>query len=137
MLTGHLPCAARVGSLHVVMIDTGGVGAETYCLFLDVIRQSRNPIDFRGFAASDNPDMVLLDRLGVEFLGDPRNLVNRIPSAYGWSYSLGIGNPKHRRQMDEILSHQGLKPLTVIHPKPKLDLVWISVMGLLFVRIRS
>jgi sugar O-acyltransferase (sialic acid O-acetyltransferase NeuD family) len=120
VLTGYLPYAGGVRPVDVVIVGTGGAGRETYCLLLDVIKHSRNPIEFRGFVALDNPELVLLERLGVEFLGDPSDLANRIPSASTWSYSLGIGNPKHRRHMDEILSHQNLKPFTLIHPSVQI-----------------
>ena len=108
--------ADAVGPINVVIIGTGGAGREIYWLVQDVIMQPHSAIQFRGFVASDTPDSVLLDRLDAAFLGDPIDLVNRIPDSSDWFYSLGIGNPKHRRQMDEMLSQQGLKPFTLMHP---------------------
>lgn len=102
--------------LNVVIVGAGGSGRETYWVLRDFITQSKSPIEFRGFVALDKPDQGLLDRLDAEFLGDPRDLVNRLPNSSNWSYSLGIGSARHRRHMDEILSHQGLKPLTLMHP---------------------
>lgn len=102
--------------LNVVIVGAGGSGRETYWLLEDVIQQSQSPIEFQGFVALDSPDSALLDRLDAAFLGDPKDLVSRIPGASQWFYLLGTGNPKHRRHMDEVLSHQGLKPLTLMHP---------------------
>ena len=102
--------------LNVVIVGAGGSGRETYWLLEDVVQQSQIPIEFQGFVALDSPDSALLDRLNAVFLGDPKDLVSRNPNASRWFYSLGIGNPKHRRQMDEILSQQGLKPFTLMHP---------------------
>ena len=102
--------------VNVVIVGAGGSGRETYWLLVDVVQQSQSPIEFQGFLALDSPDSTLLDRLNAVFLGDPKDLVSRNPNASRWFYSLGIGNPKHRRQMDEILSQQGLKPFTLMHP---------------------
>lgn len=108
--------AGVVEPLKVVIVGAGGSGRETYWVLRDFIAQSKSPIEFQGFVAQDTPDPELLDRLDADFLGDPKHLVSRIPNSSVWSYSLGIGNPKYRRQMDEVLSHQGLKPLTLLHP---------------------
>lgn len=102
--------------LKVVIVGAGGSGRETYWALKDFIAQSKSPIEFQGFVALDTPEPGLLDRLDAEFLGDPTNLVNRIPGSSEWSYSLGIGCAGHRRNMDEILTQQGLKPLTLMHP---------------------
>jgi sugar O-acyltransferase (sialic acid O-acetyltransferase NeuD family) len=102
--------------LKVVIVGAGGSGRETYWVLRDFIAQSKSPIEFQGFVALDTPEPGLLDRLDAEFLGDPRNLVNRLPNASTWSYALGIGSAKYRRHMDEVLSHQGLKPLSLMHP---------------------
>lgn len=102
--------------VNVVIVGVGGSGRETYWLLEDVIQQSQSPIEFQGFVALESQDSAPLDRLDAVFLGDPKDLVSRIPNASRWFYSLGIGNPKHRRQMDEILSQQGLKPFTLMHP---------------------
>jgi len=105
-----------VEPVNVVIVGVGGSGRETYWLLEDVIQQSQSPIEFQGFVALESQDSAPLDRLDAVFLGDPKDLVSRIPNASRWFYSLGIGNPKHRRQMDEILSQQGLKPFTLMHP---------------------
>jgi sugar O-acyltransferase (sialic acid O-acetyltransferase NeuD family) len=111
-----------VGSTKVVIIGTGGAGRETYWLLHDLVTQPHSAIEFQGFVASDRPDLALLDRLNAIFLGDPCDLVNRIPNSSDWFYLLGIGNPKYRRHMDEVLSHQGLKPFTVIHPTAQIGI---------------
>lgn len=105
-----------VRPLEVVIVGAGGSGRETYSLLQDVVTQSNSPINFQGFLSLDAPDMDLLGRLDSEFLGDPSNVVERIPNAREWSYSLGIGNPKHRQAMDSVLMQQGLHQLTLIHP---------------------
>ncbi len=109
-----------MGPINVVIIGTGGAGREIYWLVQDLMTQPHSTIQFRGFVALDTPDPGLLVRLDAAFLGDPIDLVNRIPDSSNWFYSLGIGNPTHRRHMDEILTHQGLKPLTVIHPTAQI-----------------
>jgi sugar O-acyltransferase (sialic acid O-acetyltransferase NeuD family) len=109
-----------VESNKVVIVGTGGAGRETYWLLHDFETQSHGTIEFQGFVASDLPDSLLLDRLDAVFLGDPYDLVDRIPNSSHWFYLLGIGNPKHRHHMDEVLTHQGLKPFTVIHPTAQI-----------------
>jgi len=103
-------------SLAVVIVGAGGSGRETCWVLRDFMAQSKSHIEFQGFVALDTPDQGPLDRLDAKFLGDPRDLVNRIPNSSDWSYSLGLGSAIHRRHMDEILSHQGLKSLTLMHP---------------------
>lgn len=111
-----LPYAGLVELLNVVVVGAEGSGRETHGVLRDFIAQSKSPIEFQGFVVLDTPDPELLDRLDAEFLGDPRDLVNRIPNSSEWSYSLGVGSARHRRHMDEILSQQGLKSLTLLHP---------------------
>ncbi len=111
-----LPYYISVKLIKFVIVGAGGSGRETYCLLQDMLRHSQSTIEFQGFVASDAPDPELLDRLGAAFLGDPIDLVNRIPESSQWFYSLGIGNPIHRLQIDEILTQQGLKPFTLMHP---------------------
>jgi len=94
----------------------GGSGRETFTLLADVERANPGTWDFRGFLGLDEPDGPLLERLGANFLGDPRDLVARIPEAATWSYALGIGFPRHRRAMDEALTAQRLTPASLIHP---------------------
>jgi len=105
-----------VEPLDVVIVGAGGSGRETYWLLRDVMSHSQSSIEFQGFVALDTPESGLLDRLGAGFLGNPKNLVDRIPNASSWRYSLGIGDPKNRRHMVEVLSLQGLKPITLKHP---------------------
>lgn len=97
-------------------MGAGGSGREIYWLLRDYVRQYGSPIGFQGFVAFDTPESALLNRLDAAFLGNPIDLVNRMPDSSNWFYAQGIGNPKHRRQMDEILSQQGLKPFTLTHP---------------------
>ncbi len=111
-----------MGSTKVVIIGTGGAGRETYWLLHDLVARSHSTIKFQGFLASELPDVALLDRLEAVFLGDPCDLVNRLPNASDWFYLVGIGNPKHRRHMDAILSQQGLKPFAVIHPTAQIGI---------------
>lgn len=110
--------------LEVVIVGAGGSGRETYSLLRDVVTQSnsptKSPITFRGFLSVDAPDRDLLKRLGGAFLGDPSNVVERIPNACDWSYSLGIGNANHRRAMDGVLLQQGLHQMTLIHPTAQI-----------------
>ena len=82
----------------------------------DVMLTHPGEWEFRGFLGLDTPDSILLGRLGQPFLGDPRSIATQVPKAQGWHYSLGIGNPKHRRAMVDALQGQGLHPATLIHP---------------------
>lgn len=100
----------------LVIVGTGGSGRETLALVRDIERTRPGTWDFRGFLGIDPPDSELLARLNAPFLGEPRELVAGRREAAGWRYALGIGNPYHRRVMDESLSGQGLLPATLIHP---------------------
>ena len=100
----------------IVIIGTGGSGRETLTLLHDIERNRPGTWDFRGFLGLDDPPADLLDRLGADFLGDPRTLVERLPEASTWAYALGIGNPQHRRAMDLSLTKQGLEPASLVHP---------------------
>ena len=101
---------------RIVIIGTGGSGRETLTLLHDIERNSPGTWDFRGFLGLDDPPAGLLDRLGADFLGDPRTLVERLQEARTWAYALGIGNPQHRRAMDRSLRKQGLEPASLVHP---------------------
>jgi len=105
-----------VGAQPVVIVGTGGSGRETYALLEDVCAARPGAWDFRGFLGIDDPDSAHMARLGTTFLGDPRDLTHRIKDASNWHYVLGIGDSSLRYDMDEALSEQGLKPLTLIHP---------------------
>ncbi len=99
-----------------MIVGTGGSGRETFALLQDIERNRPGTWDFRGFLGLDDPPADLLDRIGADFLGDPRTLVERLPEAHGWAYTLGIGNPEHRRTMDQALTSQGLAPASLVHP---------------------
>ena len=99
-----------------MIVGTGGSGRETYALLRDIECARPGTWDFRGFLGIDAPDADVLDRLGADFLGDPRDLAGRVPESVQWSYALGIGSPRHRRAMDLALTSQGLTPATLIHP---------------------
>jgi sugar O-acyltransferase (sialic acid O-acetyltransferase NeuD family) len=100
----------------IVIVGTGGSGRETYALLRDIEREHPGTWNFKGFLGIDPPDVAVLERVGAHFLGDPRDLVSRIPEAAGWHYALGIGAPQHRRAMDTALVNQGLGPASLIHP---------------------
>lgn len=100
----------------IVIVGTGGSGRETYALLRDIERAQPGTWTFRGFLGLDTPDEATLARLGTDFLGDPTDVTDRIPEARTWLYALGIGNPGHRRAMDDALIGQGLRPASLIHP---------------------
>lgn len=100
----------------IVIVGTGGSGRETYTLLKDIERHSPGTWDFKGFLGIDAPADDLLGRLNESFLGNPHNITVNIPDASNWAYALGIGNPQHRRAMDALLTNQGLRPATLIHP---------------------
>ena len=104
----------------IVIIGTGGSGRETLTLLHDIERDRPGTWDFQGFLGLDDPPADLLNRLGADFLGDPRTLVDRLPAASTWAYSLGIGNPQHRRAMDLSLTSQGLEPASLVHPSVRI-----------------
>ena len=105
-----------VGAQPVVIVGTGGSGRETYALFQDVCSAHPDMWDFRGFLGIHDPDTAHMDRLCTRFLGDPRDLTQRIAGSSDWRYVLGIGDSASRRAMDSALSNQGLTRLTLIHP---------------------
>lgn len=100
----------------IVIVGTGGSGRETYSLLRDIERAQPSTWTFRGFLGLHAPDEALLATLGAEFLGNPHDLTDRIPEARTWQYTLGIGNPGHRRAMDDALIRQGLRLASLIHP---------------------
>ena len=107
---------SSVGAQPVVIVGTGGSGRETYALLQDVRSAHPGTWDFQGFLGLHDPDAAQMDRLGTHFLGDPRDLTQRIAGSSDWHYVLGIGDSSPRRAMDSVLSQQGLTPLTLIHP---------------------
>ena len=108
-------CCVKSGK-PLVIVGTGGSGREAFALLQDIERAEPGTWDFKGFLGLHKPPSDLLDRLGVDFLGDPRTLVERVPEAHEWVYALGIGNPEHRRTMDLALTAQGLTPASLVHP---------------------
>ena len=105
-----------VDAKPVVIVGTGGSGRETYVLLADVQAARPGAWDFRGFLGIHEPDAAHMARLGTAYLGDPRDLAHRIDGATDWHYVLGIGDSSLRHRMDEALSEQGLRPLSLIHP---------------------
>lgn len=105
-----------MGAEPVVVVGTGGSGRETYTLLRDVMRHQPGAWNFKGFVSTSQPAGDLLDRLNAPFLGDPRDLIERLPQASEWSYVVGIGSPAARRDMDKLLTVQGLKPASLQHP---------------------
>jgi sugar O-acyltransferase (sialic acid O-acetyltransferase NeuD family) len=103
-------------SRPIVIVGTGGSGREVYTLLRDLNHHEDHPLKVEGFAGLHEPESDVLRRLNASFLGDPRDLVHRIPAAADWNYVLGIGDPNHRRSMDASLTHQGLQPVSVSHP---------------------
>ena len=100
----------------VVVVGTGGSGRETYALVQDMEQRQPGTWEFKGFLSTSEPMSELLDRLEAPFLGDPRDLVERLPQARGWSYALGIGDSTGRSEMDSVLTDQGLGAISLIHP---------------------
>jgi sugar O-acyltransferase (sialic acid O-acetyltransferase NeuD family) len=105
-----------VTATSIVLVGTGGSGRETYALLKDIERHSPGTWDFKGFLGIDAPDEDVLRRLNAPFLGSPHNITDNIPEASNWAYALGIGDPQHRRAMDDLLTQQGLRPATLMHP---------------------
>jgi sugar O-acyltransferase (sialic acid O-acetyltransferase NeuD family) len=101
---------------NIVVVGTGGSGRETYALLCDNEPATPGPWAFRGFLGFDDSDEEVLTRLETPFLGDPRTLTERLPESGNWAFAVGIGDPSHRQDMDEVLRGQGLQPATLIHP---------------------
>ena len=100
----------------IVIVGTGGSGREVYTLLQDVNRHEDSPWHVQGFVGLHEPEADVRERLGAQFLGDPRDLINRIPESAAWRYVLGIGDPNHRHAMDVSLTGQGLQPAILTHP---------------------
>lgn len=105
-----------MGAQPVVIVGSGGSGRETYALLQDVCTAHPGKWDFQGFLGLHDPDADQMDRLNTRFLGDPRDLTQRIAGSSDWHYVLGIGDSSSRREMDFVLSQQGLTPIGLIHP---------------------
>lgn len=100
----------------LVIVGAGGSGRETLALVRDIESQRPGQWDFLGFLAEDQPDPDLLGRLGANYLGKPSDTgVLRSLGAPLW-YAVGVGVGAVRRDIEEALDREGLRPATLIHP---------------------
>ena len=100
----------------IVIVGTGGSARETLALLRDIQRHEHGVWDFHGFVAPHDPEPGLLERLSAPFLGYPAALTTDHPHARDWCFVVGIGNPRYRRSMDDVLTREGLQPTTLVHP---------------------
>lgn len=105
-----------MGARRLVIVGTGGSARELLGLLRDIQRHEPGTWDFVGFVAPDPPEPGLLERLKAPFLGEPVGLSERLPQVRDCSFTVGIGNPAYRREMDAVLAREGLRPVTLIHP---------------------
>lgn len=100
----------------IVVVGAGGLGREV----LDVIR-AINAIEhrwaFKGFVADYIPDFVLLDRLGVTWLGP---VDDYLAAPLAESYVTAVGDPVTRQSWAEQFDARGLVAETLIHPSATL-----------------
>jgi len=104
----------------VVIVGAGGSARETLVLLRDIERHDPGTWNFRGFVAPHDPEPGLLERLAAPFLGDPAALTINHPHARDWHFVVGIGNPRYRRSMDDVLTGQGLRSTTLVHPTAQI-----------------
>ena len=100
----------------ICIVGTGGSGRETYVLLRDCEAHQPGTWDFKGFLGTDGPDYELLGRMGQPFLGDPRDITSIAGDPTSWSFVSGIGNGQRRREMESVLTSQGLNLTSLIHP---------------------
>ena len=101
---------------EIVIVGTGGSGRETFNLIKDIEKVQPNLWNLKGFLADKKPDSSLFDRLQLPFLGHPGEVVNAFPEAEEWFFVVSIGESNSRRNMENLLKQQGLKPATLMHP---------------------
>ena len=100
----------------ICIVGTGGSGRETYVLLRDCEAHAPGTWDFKGFLGTDRPNHELLRKLGQPFLGDPRDLTSISDDPTSWSFVSGIGNGERRREMESVLTSQGLSLASLVHP---------------------
>lgn len=98
----------------VVIVGAGGFGRES----VDIVRQSltqRPTARLVGIVDDGDPDLALLDRLGIEFLGTTDDA-----RSAGFSYVIAIGSGAVRRRVVERLRQGTGDPLSFVHPSTSL-----------------
>ncbi|MFI9640564.1 acetyltransferase [Micromonospora sp. NPDC051925] len=106
----------------VVIVGVGGMGREIY----GVIRLLNARADddgarwqVLGFVDDypTEPNVELVRRLGVPFLGPTRRLAGLSSTT---RVALGVGHPRLRRETDHVLTRYGLPAATVVHPAAEI-----------------
>ncbi|WCN83510.1 acetyltransferase [Micromonospora sp. LH3U1] len=105
----------------VVMVGVGGMGREVYAVIrlLNTSASGEPPWRVLGFVDDypTEPNVELVHRLGVAFLGSTRWLATQPSSTH---VALGVGHPRLRRETDQAIARYGLPAATVVHPAAEI-----------------
>ncbi|MER5455098.1 NeuD/PglB/VioB family sugar acetyltransferase [Micromonospora sp. NPDC002389] len=105
----------------VVIVGVGGMGREVYRVICLLNMPVSDVPRWRVLGFVDDyptePDVALVHRLGVPFLG-PTHRLGGLPP--GTRVALGVGRPRLRRETAEAIAHHGLPAATVIHPDAEI-----------------
>jgi sugar O-acyltransferase (sialic acid O-acetyltransferase NeuD family) len=97
--------------LPLVIVGAGGFGREVFSI-VAALNAQRKTVDLLGFVDDGEPDLALLARLGVPFLGGIDIVIRR--EAF---YVVGIGTSRTRREVDARLrAGGGRSSPTLVHP---------------------
>lgn len=110
----------RIGAfltVPVVVVGAGGFGRETLDVLEAINRQSsQSPYGIQG-VVDDSPsdhDLEILLKRGIKYLGSTGDLMNL--SHRDFRYLIAIGNPEHRKSIDQKLRAAGFLATSAIHP---------------------
>lgn len=96
----------------LVVVGAGGFGREVVDLVRDVDRAGGG-LDLLGVVDDGSPDLPLLERMGVRFLGTTAALDDLARDAY---VVLAVGDPVARERLAGDLDRRGLESPVLVHP---------------------
>ncbi|MGI9607429.1 MAG: acetyltransferase [Acidimicrobiales bacterium] len=105
------PDVIRVTS-QIVVVGAGGHGRELADI-VQAISAISPETELLGMADDGEPDLGLIARSGLRFLGPTASLLDR-----NVEFALGVGEPKSRKRLDGITHGRAHAPL--IHPTAQL-----------------
>lgn len=104
-------------SRRLVLVGAGGFFRETVGILRDFNRASRPSERFQVVGVADSPrtdaELVLLERLGIPFLGSDDALID---SGRDAEYLVCVGDPGIRRTIVSRMDEAGFSPATLVHP---------------------
>lgn len=98
----------------LIIVGAGGHGREIVSLVKDLNRQNL-AFNLLGVMADEAPNSVLLEKLGVDYLG-------AIPTSgsFGAAFVVGIGAPEVRERVAQQITHLGGTAVALVHPSASI-----------------